>query len=1389
MMNGQARNGWRLEAQADRTLALPLLSAAAQKILRRRTLMLAGCLLLVFSIAQGQAFTHPGALHTQQDLDRMQAKVASGAQPWKASWERLTGNSHSSLTRAHTNPVPAVVYRGFNGTNPENYASLFRDAASAYATALRWQISGDVAYAEKSIAILNAWSAGLKAIDGTTDKFLAAGIYGYQLANAAEIMRTYSGWAPADFGRFQNLMLTVFYPMNKDFLVRHNNACVSHYWANWDLANMSAMLSIGILCDRRDIYNEAVEYFKNGAGNGSIKNMVPYLHGELGQFQESGRDQGHAMLCVALAGSFAEMAWNQGDDLYGYDDNRLLKGFEYIAKYNLGYEVPYTTYRNCSGVVQTVVSPDARGNVRPVWEMVYNHYVNRKGLAAPYTALFAQRVRPEGGGGHYGPNSGGYDQMGYGTLTYTLEETVKPNSQTISFPAIANKEFGAPDFHPVAVASSGLPIVYSSSDPSVASINTDGTIRVLKPGTTQIYAQQLGNDQYQAAPVAQQSLTVNRIPGTTDGTWSNTAGTLTTAIRSSSGSAELTWVSQTFVVGDHVKLTGTVPGGFAPNTLYTVVAASGPVFQLALQPGGTPIKATTTITNGTGQRFQKWGNPANWGGGVLPGGTNATATFGATSFANIPGVTLDDNITIGTLSYAANGSSELTLASGGNNGMLTFATVSGSPEIRMVNSGTRKLFLGNATNNTRIPLKIAGTQGLTINTPVYGGGNPAGLRIQAAIDWSHFSGGITLAQGTIELHNTTNSPTAADNLLLPPQRLTLGSENTAVLIFTGAGNVASKQTVGALDGTSDAYIFARTAITNGTATLVVGADNQDGNYEGTLGIGPVDAVGDKGRLHLEKVGSGTQVISGIIRNGTTGSNYSAVTVRDGKLVLSGANEYLGPTTVTGGTLEVNGVLTSPVAVATGTFGGAGSSSQPVVIGDAQGASDAWLSPMGTFTTTGPLTLQQDATLRVEYNNVSGAFDKIVAHGLTLADAQIQLTDLGPDTYLSAGTSFTLLDNTSEASIAGTFSHLPEGSLVEAGLNLFLLTYQGGTGNDLVLTVIKRTQEITFSAMPEMKVGDYDFAPATVTSGLPVTYASSDEAVATIVDGKIRLMGSGTVTITAIQAGDARFEAAAPVSQTLVVVQLAHTPYGGTARLVPGVVEAEDYDLGGEGVAYHDQTPVNQGHAYRQDDVDIEANTEGGYYVYKIKHQEWLKYTVRVLQSGAYHLDIRLAGATKQNTIRVEVDGTEVLPLTKVPDTGQGNGASWMNLRRTIQLQQGLRVVTVYLDGVQLQIDKITFTSLATPGTALRSAATEMETRNVPWLVLYPNPVQDKLHLRLGAGAATAAVAVYNTQGVVVLAKELTRQEQVLDLRAMPAGVYLVRVQQGSQVTTKKIFKR
>ncbi|MFF6786413.1 LPXTG cell wall anchor domain-containing protein [Streptomyces sp. NPDC012510] len=112
--------------------------------------------------------------------------------------------------------------------------------------------------------------------------------------------------------------------------------------------------------------------------------------------------------------------------LYGYDDNRFLKGAEYVAKWCLGGNVPYTPYAQVDrrpGIqTPTKVAPADPAQMRPVWAMVANHYTKRRGLSATYLTQIAARAAPEGGGGDYGPNSGGFDQLGFGTLAFTRDK-------------------------------------------------------------------------------------------------------------------------------------------------------------------------------------------------------------------------------------------------------------------------------------------------------------------------------------------------------------------------------------------------------------------------------------------------------------------------------------------------------------------------------------------------------------------------------------------------------------------------------------------------------------------------------------------------------------------------------------------------------------------------------------------------------------------------------------------------------------------------------------------------------------------------------------------------------------------------------------------------------
>lgn len=379
------------------------------------------CTLLFFvtisllQVVNGQTvFVHPGGLHSQADLDRMKTKVAEGAHPWIDDWNNLiqdpkAQNTYGASPRADMNLRQVMS----------------RDGDAAYYNAIRWYISGDSTYAECAVRIFNDYSSTVNQIPtfGNTDIFGLGGIGMAKLVMAAEIMRLYDGWQSSDFDQFKAMMVNYFYPVCHDFLTNHNGRCDMYYWTNWDANNIGALVAIGVLCDNQAIFDEGVEYFKHGIGAGSIEHAVPILHGDLGQWHETGRDQSHGFLGVGLLGTICQMAWTQGDDLYGYDDNRVLKGAEYGAKYNFtNLDVPFEPYNNCDNVNHTVVSPDGRTNFRPIWERLYNHYVVEEGLSAPYVEMAARMHRSEGGGGDYGPNSGGFDNLGFGTLMYSLDK-------------------------------------------------------------------------------------------------------------------------------------------------------------------------------------------------------------------------------------------------------------------------------------------------------------------------------------------------------------------------------------------------------------------------------------------------------------------------------------------------------------------------------------------------------------------------------------------------------------------------------------------------------------------------------------------------------------------------------------------------------------------------------------------------------------------------------------------------------------------------------------------------------------------------------------------------------------------------------------------------------
>jgi fibronectin type 3 domain-containing protein len=374
------------------------------------------------STAAYAPFTHPGALHTQADFDRMKAKIAANAEPWISDYNILV-NSPWAQTWWPAYDVDYIV----RGSSGNNYTRSQQDAQAIYELALRWKLTGDASYADHAVAIANVWS-GLLGVTGDTNQSLAAGICGYLFATGGEILSTYSGWAAADKQAYKDMMLRVFYPSNLDFLWRHHDTFWrtggnTHYRLNWDADNIASMAAIGILCDNRAVYQQALDFFKYGPGNGRVERAAWYIHPDgTAQTEESGRDQAHNLGGWYAFALLCQMAWNQGDDLFGYDNNRVLRAFEYNAKYNLGNENPWVYHRNSDLTYTEMLSGASRGLGQYYsYELVYNHYANVKGIAAPWSKRAMQAVRPEPR-----PDTSIHpsqvDWLGLGSLTFARDD-------------------------------------------------------------------------------------------------------------------------------------------------------------------------------------------------------------------------------------------------------------------------------------------------------------------------------------------------------------------------------------------------------------------------------------------------------------------------------------------------------------------------------------------------------------------------------------------------------------------------------------------------------------------------------------------------------------------------------------------------------------------------------------------------------------------------------------------------------------------------------------------------------------------------------------------------------------------------------------------------------
>ena len=150
------------------------------------------------------------------------------------------------------------------------------------------------------------------------------------------------------------------------------------------------------------------------------------------------------------------------------------------------------------------------------------------------------------------------------------------------------------------------------------------------------------------------------------------------------------------------------------------------------------------------------------------------------------------------------------------------------------------------------------------------------------------------------------------------------------------------------------------------------------------------------------------------------------------------------------------------------------------------------------------------------------------------------------------------------------------------------------------------------------------------------------------------------------------------------------PYHGTPLAVPGTIEAEDFDTGGEGVSYHDTTVSNEGGGYRPAErVDIENCSEGGFNVGWTQPGEWMKYTVDVAPAGDYTLTTRVArGTGGTGRFHIELDGIDVTGPISVSNTG--GWQNWINKISNVTLGSGEQVMEIVIEAGDVNINRFDF---------------------------------------------------------------------------------------------------
>ncbi|MCR6642905.1 MAG: cellulase family glycosylhydrolase [Sporocytophaga sp.] len=227
-------------------------------------------------------------------------------------------------------------------------------------------------------------------------------------------------------------------------------------------------------------------------------------------------------------------------------------------------------------------------------------------------------------------------------------------------------------------------------------------------------------------------------------------------------------------------------------------------------------------------------------------------------------------------------------------------------------------------------------------------------------------------------------------------------------------------------------------------------------------------------------------------------------------------------------------------------------------------------------------------------------------------------------------------------------------------------------------------------------------------------------------------------------------------------------YTGTPYPIPGTIEAENFDKGGQGVGYYDITEGQPASSYRPGDnvfTELAGGSTNNWNVGYTSVGEWLNYTVDVKYPGTYHVSFRAASERATGKWHLEVDGQKI-PNSDFSLSSTGGWQTYSTLKTTqpITLKQGKQVIRLVFDGADANIDNMIFEA--------DEVITSIPVKAASKVTVYPMPANGLINISQEEMSYNKVVMMDMT-GNVIKTKTLSGLTEELPLQNVSRGIYML----------------